>query len=124
MWQPSRAQWAIIWPIAVLLILAWPPGGSGDSLAVRALQWAVDPGGTLPPLPPPLPLGLDDNGDFVAAHDALEAEYYRRYNSSTLTRRRMDLKNARDPFDATTERQILVAAAVFGALGVWRLNRR
>ena len=76
MWQPNRAQWSIIWAVAVLVLLAWPPE-QGRSLVVKALNWAVDPAGTLPALPPPLPMRLDDNGDAVAAHDAVEAEYYR-----------------------------------------------
>jgi MYXO-CTERM domain-containing protein len=32
------------------------------------------------------------------------------------------LKTAGDPFDPTTERQILVALAVLAALAVWRLE--
>lgn len=121
MWQPNRAQWAIICVLAAVLVCAWPPD-RGSSLLVKVARWAADPGGALPALPPPLPLGLDDNGDAVAAHDALEAEYYRRYNSSSWTRRRMDLKTLEDPLDPATERQLLVAAAVFGALVVWRLG--
>ena len=76
MWQPNRPQWAIIWAAAIVLVLGWPPE-QGRSLVVKAVNWAVDPAGTLPALPPPLPMGLDDDGDAVAAHDAQEAEYYR-----------------------------------------------
>jgi hypothetical protein len=32
----------------------------------------------------------------------------------------MRVKDARDPFDAATTRQVLVAIAVVGALAVWR----
>ena len=74
-------------------------------------------------MPPPLPPGLGDDGDAVAAHDALEAEYYRLYNSSSWTRWRMDVKAAGDPFDPTTERQWLIAIAVVAALLTWRLGR-
>jgi hypothetical protein len=121
MWQPNRAQWSIIWTVAVLLVLAWPPD-RGRSLVVKAVNWAVDPADSLPALPATLPMGLDDDGDAVAAHDALEAEYYRMRDSSSTTRWRMNLKVARDPFDPSTERQLLIAVAVFSALGVWRLN--
>ena len=123
MWQPNRSQWAIIWTAAVLLVLAWPPS-AGRSLFLKAAGLIVDPDGVLPSLPPPLPMGLDDDGDVVAAHDTQEAEYYRVRARSTLTRWRMDVKAAGDPFDATTERQLLVAVAVLSALVVWRLDRR
>jgi hypothetical protein len=125
-WQPNRVQWWIIWTVAVLLILAWPPE-KGLSLGAKAVEWAADPAGSLPTLPDPLPMGLDDDGDAVAAHDAQESEYYRLHNlhsGSTLTRWRMDLKTAGDPFDATTEREILAGLAILSALGVWRLDRR
>jgi hypothetical protein len=122
-WQPNRVQWSIIWTAAVLLILAWPPDG-GRSLGVRAMSWAVDPWNSLPPLPDPLPMGLGDNGDAVTAHDALEAEYYRARDSSPTTRWRMAMKTATEPFDRSTERQLLVGGAVLSALGVWRLAGR
>lgn len=125
MWQPGRAQWAIISTVAALLVLAWPPDRvGGSSLLVKAIRWAADPAGALPSLPPPLPMGLDDNGDAVAEHDALEAEYYRRLNNSPTTRRRMALKNLHDPYDAQTERQLLIAVAALGVLIVWRLQPR
>jgi len=125
MWQPSRAQWAIIWPVAVLLILVWPPD-RGKSLGVKAVNWIVDPAGSLPALPPPLPMGLDDDGDAVAAHDGLETAYYHRRDSSTAARWRMAWKEAVDPIDPQTERQLLVALGVLAALAVWRMesNRR
>ena len=84
----------------------------------------VDPSNTLPSLPPPLPPGLGDNGDAVQAHDAIEVEYYRLYNSSPSTRWRMDVKAAGDPFDPTTERQVLIASAAIAALAVWRLGSK
>jgi hypothetical protein len=122
-WQPNRPQWTIICALAAILVCAWPPD-RGSSLLVKGVRWAADPRGALPSFPPPLPIGLGDNGDAVTAHDALEAEYYRHYNSSSWTRRRMALKSFDDPFDPMTERQLLVAAAVFGSLLVWRLGRR
>jgi len=109
MWQPSRAQWAIIWPIAVLLILAWPPD-RGKSLGVKAVNWIVDPTGTLPTFPPPLPMGLDDDGDAVAAHDALETAYYHRRDRSTTTRWRMAWKEAADRSAATAIWPLTISA--------------
>ena len=64
MWQPNRAQWATIWVVAVFLILAWPSGDS-KSLGAKVVNWAVDPGGALPTMPPQLPMSLDDDGDLI-----------------------------------------------------------
>jgi hypothetical protein len=91
---------------------------------MKAANWLADPGNSLPALPDQLPIGLDDNGDAVAAHDAQEAEYYRQYESSRLTRVRMALKVAGDPFDPSTERQVLAGLGILSALIVWRLNGR
>jgi hypothetical protein len=121
MWQPNRTQWSIIWTVAVVLVLVWPPD-KGRSLAVKAVNWAVDPTDSLPALPASLPMGLDDDGDAVTAHDAQEAEYYRRRDSSPTTRWRMNMKVAGDPIDPLTERQLLTGAAVLSALAVWWLN--
>jgi hypothetical protein len=123
MWQPNRAQWSLIWSTAIVLILAWPPT-DGRSLLVKLVNWGVDPTGALPSLPPPLPMGLDDNGDAVSEHDALTADYYTVRDRSAMTRWRMDLKSARDPLSPETERQVLVGLAVLGALGVWRLDAK
>ena len=121
MWQPNRAQWWIIWTVAVILILAWPPD-RGRSLGVKAVNIAVDPADSLPALPPTLPMSLDDDGDAVTAHDALEREYYRARDSSTVMRWRMTLKAAGDPLDPVTERQLLVGMGALSLLAVWRLN--
>ena len=123
MWQPNRAQWAIIWSVAVLLVLVWPPA-SGRSLIVKAVNWLADPFDGLPDLPEPLPRGLEDNGDAVSAHDAEESEYFRRRDSGSMTRWRLDAKEGTDPFDPQTERQLLVGLVVLSALAVWRLNGR
>ena len=122
-WQPNTAQWRVIWIVAVVSILCWP-SESGRSLAVKAANWLADPNNSLPSLPSQLPIGLDDNGDAVAAHDAEEAEYYRAYTSSRVTRLRMTLKTASDPLDPSTERQILAGVGILSALAVWRLNGR
>src|SRR5262245_24437579 len=121
MWQPSRPQWTIIWAVAIAVTPAWPPD-AGRSLGVKALHWIVDPSGALPSFPPPLPMGLDDDGDAVAAHDALETAYYLRRDSSTLTRWRMALKETGAPIEAQTARQLLVALVVLGALAVWTIE--
>jgi len=122
MWQPNRAQWSIIWSVALLTILAWPPA-EGRSLIVTAINWAVDPANTLPTLPAPLPMSLDDNGDAVTAHDAEETAYYQLLERSAATRWRIRLKDAADPIAPATERQLLVGLVILGALAVWRLNR-
>jgi hypothetical protein len=124
MLQPSRAQWIVICTTVAIVILCWPPDrGHGTNLLIKGLHWAVDPAGSLPSFPPPLPPGLGDDGDAVAAHDAIESEYYRLYNSSKTTRWRMDVKAAGDPFDPTTERQVLVAGAAIAALVAWRIGK-
>ena len=123
MWQPNTAQWRVIWIVAVLLILGWPPD-QGRNLAMKSANWLADPTNSLPALPDQLPIGLDDNADAVAAHDAQEAEYYRQYASSSVTRLRMTLKVATDPFDPSTERQILAGIGILSVLAVWRLNEK
>jgi len=125
MWQPNRAQWAIICVTVGVLALGWPPDrGHGSNLVTKLVHWVVDPSNALPSMPPPLPPGLGDDGDAVSAHDALEADYYRLYNGSPSTKWRMDVKAAGDPFDPTTERQILVASAAIAALAAWRLGEK
>jgi hypothetical protein len=122
MWQPSRRQWAIIWPVAILVVLAWPPD-QGRSLGMKVVSRAVDPFNALPPLPPQLPMGQDDNGDAVAEHDMLEGAYFQERDRSASNRLRMDLKNADDPLDPATQRQVLVGILVVAALAVWRMDQ-
>jgi len=121
MWQPSRRQWAIIWPVALLVVLAWPPD-AGRSLGMKLAGRIVDPGGQLPTMPPPLPMGLDDDGDAVAEHDMLENAYLQARERSSVVRFRMDVKDGADPFERSTQRQLLVGLAVLAALIVWRLD--
>jgi len=118
-------QWILICATTVAGILCWPPDrGHGSNLLTKAIHFAVDPAGSLPALPPALPPGLGDDGDAVAAHDAIEADYYRHYNSSNLTRWLMDVKAAADPFDPTTERQVLAAGAALVALAAFKLGNK
>jgi len=121
MWQPSRRQWAIIWPVALLVVLAWLPD-AGRSLGMKLAGRIVDPGGQLPTMPPPLPMGLDDDGDAVAEHDMLENAYLQARERSSVVRFRMDVKDGADPFERSTQRQLLVGLAVLAALIVWRLD--
>ena|SRR5262245_28759160 len=121
MWQPSKKQWRVIWPLTLFIVLAWP--AENGSLGLKAVRWMVDPRGTLPYLPPPLSMEVDDNADAVAEHDAVEQEYYRVMSNSSLARTRLRIKELNDPFDSATERQLLVGIAVIGALLVWKMNR-
>ncbi len=123
MWQPNTPQWRIIWILAALVVLAWPPA-EGRSLALKAAAWAADPFHTLPVMPPELPMELGDDGFAVADHDRLVSSYFDVYQSSPWKRFRIDVRDFQNPFDPTTERQLLVGISVFGALLVWRLGGR
>jgi hypothetical protein len=113
----------VIWPVAIVLVLLWPPTG-GASLGVKTLRWIVDPADSLPRLPEELPMALGDNGDAVAAHDEQAAEYYRLTEGSAWVRTRVRLKEMTDPAAPPTMRQILGATAMLSALAVWRLGGR
>ena len=104
----------------MVVLLAWP--AENGSLGAKTIRWLADPTVSLPEFPGPLPMGLGDNADAVAAHDAQEAEYYRLAASSSIARMRLRLKVISDPLDPTTERQLLVGIAVIGGLIVWRLG--
>jgi hypothetical protein len=119
--QPHRAQWIVICAVTLLLLLAWPPA-EGRSLGVKLVNWIVDPRGSLPPFPEPLSFGLEDNGDAVAEHDALERDFYHARDRSATNRWRMDMKEWIDPIAPQTERQVLVGIAVLAALITWRLG--
>ena len=122
MWQPNPAQWRLIWIVAVALILAWPE--ANGSLAIKAINWAADPFESLPRTPSPIALGLGDDPDAVQQHDAEEAAYFQMYDSSRWVRWRFELRDLRDPFDPSTERQVLVALAIVSALGIWRAESK
>ncbi len=89
---------------------------------MKAVNSAVDPSGALPVVPPALPMGLDDDGDAVTEHDTQLTAYYQAREQSAMTRVRMDLKNATDPLDTSTQRQLLVGLVVIAALVVWRMD--
>jgi hypothetical protein len=120
MWQPTRAQQAVIWAVALFIVFTWPPR-EGGSLAVKAVRWAADPGNALPSLPEPLPMGLGDDGDAVAEHDRRMQEYYDFVEGSATNRLRLRLKYAQEPLDPGTERQLLAALAIVSALAVWQM---
>jgi hypothetical protein len=122
MWQPNTAQWRLIWIVAVLLILAWPV--ENGSLAVKMINWAADPSQSLPRSPSPLAMGLGDDMEAVQQHDAEENAYYQMYNTSRIARLRLRLRDLEDPFDPSTERQVLVGLAILGALRIWRAEAK
>lgn len=123
MWRPNTTQWRLIWGLAAVIVLFWPAQGS-RSLAIKAINWIADPTGKLPRLPPAF--SLEDGEDPVAvnAHDSQEADYNRAYASSGFVRLRLRLRDLEDPFEPSTQQQILVAFAVLGALLIWRLGSR
>jgi hypothetical protein len=121
MFKPTNAQWwfLVIVIVALLIVFVWPPGDD-PSLAAKFVNWAVDPGDELPVLPSQLALGLGDDPDAVAGHDMVVQQYDTLYAKGGWTRKRLELKVARDPFNPSTERQLLTAAAVLTALLMWR----
>ena len=123
MWQPSNRQWWTLVVIALFIVLAWPPQGD-RSLALKLVNWAVDPRHELPALPGPLPLGQEDDYEAVNLHDQQTRLYQDLYARGGWTRMRLVLKDATDPFDPGTERQVLALFGVMSALVVWRLAAR
>ena len=113
MWQPTNRQWWTLLIVALLIVAAWP-SADDRSLALKFVSWAVDPADRLPVLPPPYDL------EAVNAHDLQTRMYDELYERGGWTRTRLELKVARDPFNAATERQLLVAAGVIAAFLVWR----
>ena len=61
---------------------------------MKFVNWVVDPRGELPVLPPQLELGLGDDPDAVAEHDAVTQHYDMLYSRGGWTRRRLELKVA------------------------------
>ena len=105
--------------VALLIVFCWPPRDD-KSLAAKFVNWAVDPRGLLPVLPPQLGLGLSDDPDAVYLHDLQTQQYDALYLKGGWTRRRLELKVADDPFNPSTERQLLVGIGVITAFLVWR----
>jgi hypothetical protein len=116
-----RSPWPYVAALVAALALAWPPDG-GRSLAVRAINWVADPHQQLPRRPSPLAIGVDDDADVVTAHDQEEHAYEAMYRGPWTGRLRLQLRDAADPFDASTERPVLVAIGLIAA--VFALNKR
>lgn len=121
MWRPDSVQWWLLVVIALAIVCVWPPSDD-KSLAVKIVNWAVDPKDELPVLPNPLALGKGDDPDAVAEHDRQVQQYDALYLKGGWTRRRLELKVARDPFNPSTERQVLTAIGVVTAFVAWRLG--
>ena len=119
MWRPTDGQWWMLLIVALLIVAAWPPVDD-RSLAMKFVNWAVDPRDRLPTLPPPYGPGVGDDLAAVNAHDLQTRMYDELYDKGGWTRMRLELKVAADPFNAATERQLLVAIAVIAAFLVWR----
>jgi hypothetical protein len=120
--RPGNAQWWLLLIAALVLVALWPPA-EDRSLAMTFVNWAVDPGDTLPTLPRPLAFGQSDDPTIVNAHDLHTRMYDELYAKGGWTRLRLELKVAGDPFNRSTERQLLVAIGVLTAFVVWRFGR-
>ena len=96
---------------AVLMVVAWPPEDD-RSLLVKLVNWAVDPADSLPFLPPQLDFGLSDDPQAVEMRDELVHRYDVAYNSGAFTRWRLVWKTVRDPFNHSTERQLLLLVGI------------
>jgi hypothetical protein len=123
MWRPNNRQWWLLVVVALLVVFVWPPSGD-KSLAVKFVNWAVDPGNELPVLPDQLALGLGDDPDAVYAHDLRTQQYDALYLKGGWTRKRLQLKVAGDPLNPSTERQLLTGIAVMTAFLAWRFGGR
>jgi len=121
--RPTNSQWWFLLLVALLIVFLWPPRDN-QSLAVKFVNWAVDPWDELPIEPEPLPLGSGDNPQAVELHDILMQQYDALYLKGGWTRRRLELKVASDPLDPSTERQVLTGVAVAAAFLAWRWSRR
>ena len=119
----NSQQWWVLVIVALFIVAVWPPA-EDRSLAVKVVNWAVDPWNELPVLPGQLALGLGDDPDAVNAHDMQVQHYDALYMKGGWTRTRLELKVATDPFNPSTERQLLTGIGVLTALLVWRLGGR
>ena len=120
---PTPWHWWSIVVAALAIVVMWPPV-DGKSLGMTVVNWAVDPWGELPILPPPLGRGASDDVEAVEAHDA-EVRRFDEFNmKGGWTRRRLLLKVANDPFDKSITRQLLSGLAVLSALVFWRVAGR
>ena len=118
----TNGQWWVVLAVALFVVAAWPPQGD-RSLVVKFVNWAVDPADALPVLPDPLALGQGDDPQAVAAHDLQVQQYDALHMKGGWSRRRLQLKVARDPINPATERQLLIGVVVLTGLLLWRFRR-
>jgi hypothetical protein len=118
--QPTR--WWVLFGVILFVILAWPPDGD-RSLMAKFVNWAVDPAGELPVLPPQLGYGLGDDPVAVEERDAQVRRYDELYNQGGWMRKRLQLKVAGDPLPRGTERQVLLVLAAAAIFGMFMLGR-
>jgi hypothetical protein len=121
MWRPNNVRWWLLVVVALCIVFVWPPSDD-RSLGVKFVNWAVDPRGELPILPDQLAVGMGDDPDAVNARDLQVQQYDALYLKGGWTRTRLELKVARDPFNPSTERQLLIGLAVATAFLVWRFG--
>ena len=119
--HPTR--WWALFGVILFVILAWPPDRD-RSLLAKFVNWAVDPGGELPVLPPQLGYGIGDDPVAVEQRDAQVRRYDELFNQGGWTRTRLELKVAGDPLPRGTERQLLLAFAAAAIFAVFIRGRR
>ena len=119
--HPTR--WWALFGVILFVILAWPPDRD-RSLLVKFVNWAVDPAGELPVLPPQLGYGIGDDPVAVEERDAQVRRYDALFNQGGWTRTRLELKVAGDPLPRGTERQLLLALAAAAVFAVFMAGRR
>jgi hypothetical protein len=116
--RPTPWRWLAA--LIAALALTWPPDNS-RSVAIKAINWIADPHRSLPSRPSPLAMNVDDDADAVTAHDLEEHAYESMYRGSWTGRLRLQLRDAEDPLDPSTERPLLIAVAAIAA--VWAFQR-
>jgi hypothetical protein len=115
--------WWLVLAVALVVIGAWPPDND-KSLAAKFVNWAADPRGALPVLPPQLGYGMGDDPQAVEERDAQVRLYDQLSNEGGWVRRRLELKVADDPLNPATERQLLLAGAAVALVLIWRFGGR
>jgi len=118
----NKFTFSVVVVVALTIVSVWPPEDD-RSLAVKFVNWIVDPLDALPVLPPQLALGRGDDPEAVEARDLQTQQYDALYLKGGWTRRRLELKVARDPINPATERQLLLVIGVVTALFAWRAIR-
>ena len=118
----ASQYWSVL-AVALFVIGAWPPDHA-KSLAMTLVNWAADPGGELPVLPPQLGYGAADDPSEVEARDAQVRRYDELSRQGGWTKVRLRLKVADDPLTPATERQLLLAVAAVTVFAVWRFGGR